>query len=415
MGRMRIDCVVGTRPEAIKLAPVVQRLRGTAISDGVRLVHTGQQRELARGILEEFGLRPDVELAGVHAGTVTLGSSLGRLVSELDGLWHSDRPDVVLAVGDTTSVLAAALAAHSQRIRFGHLEAGLRSGRRDAPYPEETYRVLVAQLADLHFAPTVLAERHLRAEGVDGRKIHLVGNPVVDAVREMSDGGFESLPIEVPTVRFGLMTLHRREHWGEPMAEVARGILAVVEREGDLSLVVPLHPNPQVRGVIGGELGNHERIKLIDPLGYRDFLRMMRASLFIVTDSGGVQEEAPVLGKRLVVVRASTERPEGVAAGVAWAVEPDREAVRRAVEGVIRDLRVVGGGSRHAPDCYGDGRASERIVAILGSLYGFSTGRVDPGLWEWPKRVRHATGHDAARCPANQERQQGLRGRRMAL
>jgi UDP-N-acetylglucosamine 2-epimerase (non-hydrolysing) len=321
-------------------------------------------------------MRPGQGLAELTGrALVALAEALGR-----------NRPDVVLAQGDTTTVLAAALACHYQQVPFGHVEAGLRTGLRYLPFPEEMNRVLASHLAELHFAPTAAARRNLLREGVDDSTIHVTGNTVIDALL-MTAQRPVPLPVAPATERFLLVTAHRRESWGEPLDRICAGLRDLLERNPDLSLVFPVHPNPAVLAVASTWLGGHERAHLIEPVGYPQFVALMKASYAIVTDSGGVQEEGPALGKPVLVLREATERPEAIEAGTAQLIGTDRDAIVAAVERLLRDAEAYTRFAR-AANPYGDGRASERIARVLARRFGIDPGPADADLEAWPPESR---------------------------
>lgn len=373
-GRRTIACVVGTRPEAIKMAPVVARLRVSGAGLDVRLVATGQHRGLLDRALADFGLTADVDLDAMRPGQ-GLAELTARLLVELGGCFRQLRPDLVLAQGDTTTVLAAALAGTYERVPFGHVEAGLRTGRADAPFPEETNRVLVARLAALHFAPTETARANLLAEGIDPAAIHVTGNPVIDALRRVARHA-PPLPVAPATRRFMLVTAHRRESFGAPLRRIAAAVADLVRRNPDLSAVIPVHPNPRARHVLRDILGSCERVHLIEPVGYAEFVALMRSARVVLTDSGGVQEEAPALGTPVVVLREVTERPEAIAAGAARLVGTHRGAIVAAVEALWRATRPP---SRGAVLPFGDGHAAERIARIVAGFLGLDPDGFAPG------------------------------------
>jgi UDP-N-acetylglucosamine 2-epimerase (non-hydrolysing) len=376
-----VACVVGTRPEAIKMAPVLCRL-GRTSDVTVRLVSTGQHRGLLDHALADFGLTPDFDLDLMRPGQ-GLADLAARALAGLAGLLATLRPALVLAQGDTTTVLAAALAAYYARIPFGHIEAGLRSGRPDSPFPEETNRVLISRLATLHFAPTPAAARNLRPEGIDARDIHITGNPVVDALRMMEP----QLPPPPPCARgrYVLATIHRRENHGAPLDRIAAALRTLLGRHEDLSLILPLHPNPSVSNRLRAALEGEPRAHLIDPLGYREFLATLRGAALVLSDSGGVQEEGPALGRRVLVLRETTERPEAVAAGFARVVGTDP---RRIVAEAERSLLAGDPPTASGATPFGDGRAAERIVRIVLGHLGVDPGPAPRGLDSWPPRRR---------------------------
>jgi UDP-N-acetylglucosamine 2-epimerase (non-hydrolysing) len=397
-----VACVVGTRPEAIKMAPVVLRLR-QAEGLRVRLVSTGQHRELLDQALADFGLIPDVDLGLMRPGQTLAGATAGALTA-LDEAFSALRPDIVLAQGDTTTVLASALASYYRQIPFGHVEAGLRTGQSYRPFPEEKNRVLTGHLAELHFAPTPRSRLNLLREGIADSSIHVTGNTGIDALRLVADRPLPAA-IEPDTDRMILVTAHRRESFGEPLAEICRALREVVDRDPRLGVVFPVHPNPAVREAVGALLRGRPRIRLIEPVGYLEFVALMRRSFLIVTDSGGVQEEGPSLGKPVLVLRDETERPEAVEAGTVRLVGPHRRAIVEAVESL---------GSR--PDLYrrfatvanpyGDGWAAERIVRVLLDRFGLGSPPCPPGFsprWALaggPRSPRLAQpAENVVRCP----------------
>jgi UDP-N-acetylglucosamine 2-epimerase (non-hydrolysing) len=360
--RRRIVCVLGTRPEAVKMAPVVLRLREERRRFEVRVLATGQHRELLDRALADFGIVADADLGLMRPGQ-GLADLTARGLTTLSAAFAQERPDVVLAVGDTTSVLCAGLACHYQRIAFGHIEAGLRTGHRFAPFPEEMNRVLAGRLASWHFAPTRRARHNLLREGVPAASIFVVGNPVIDALLMIAERDIP-LPVAPATERFLLVTAHRRENFGEPLEHICAALCELLRYRPDLSIVFPVHPNPSVRDIVADRLGNLDRVQLIAPVGYPEFVALMKASFLILTDSGGVQEEAPALGKPVLILRDATERPEAVAAGSALVVGTRRAAIVEAVLSLCDRPELQARLSRiRCP--FGDGRAAERIVRVL--------------------------------------------------
>jgi UDP-N-acetylglucosamine 2-epimerase (non-hydrolysing) len=369
----KVICVLGTRPEAVKMAPLIRRLRQHGSGFEVRVVTTGQHRELLDRALLDFELASDRDLDVMRPGQ-GLADLTARALMALHEAFALEAPELVLAQGDTTSVLCAALASHYHKVPFGHVEAGLRTGQPYAPFPEEKNRTLATHLAELHFAPTADARENLLREGVSPTAIHLTGNTVIDALL-MTARRNPPMPVQPPTERFLLVTAHRRENFGAPLEQICAAVHALVERHADLSVVFPVHPNPNVGPIVSRRLGGHARICLLEPVGYREFVALMRASFAILTDSGGVQEEAPSLGKPVLVLRDATERPEAVAAGCARLVGPHCEAIISAVEELIADAESYARMAR-AANPYGDGWASERIARVLATHFG-----LDPGPW----------------------------------
>jgi len=362
--------VFGTRPEAIKMGPVVESLRAIP-NMAVRTLATAQHRELLDDVLRVFSIVPDHDL-NVMTENQRLSDVTARCVQGIDRILEAEKPGMIVAQGDTTTVLAAALAAYYQRVPFAHVEAGLRTDDKYAPFPEELNRRLVGSLADLHFAPTAQAAENLRREGVPVERIHVTGNTVVDAVQTIAARTRETVLPE-PVLEFAktvdrivLVTAHRRESFGAPFESICLALSDIVKTHPRLGLIYPVHPNPNVRRTVDAHLRNTDRILLLEPVDYLQFVHLMRLATIILTDSGGIQEEAPSLGKPVLVMREKTERPEGLQAGVARLVGTDR---RRIVEEASRILESPEEYSKMvAPENpYGDGRAAARIAAILDS------------------------------------------------
>jgi UDP-N-acetylglucosamine 2-epimerase (non-hydrolysing) len=372
------------------MAPVILRLRRVGL-DAVRILATGQHRSLLDQALADFGLAADVDLDLMRPDQ-TLADLTARGVTALSRAFVEQKPDLVLAQGDTTTVFCAALACYYHRIPFGHIEAGLRTGRRYSPFPEEKNRVLAGHLAEVHFAPTAGARRNLLCEGIDPTSVHVTGNTVIDALL-MTAGRRVPPPVVPSTSRYVLVTAHRREHFGVPLQEICLALRDLVRRHGDLSVVYPVHPNPHVRRVVDEWLVDHERIHLIEPTGYPEFVALMQGAHALLTDSGGVQEEGPSLGKPVLVLRETTERPEAVDAGTVQLVGWHRAAIVAAVS-ALWDRPEVYARFARSPNPYGDGRASDRIAAALRERYGVRCGEADSPIPPWPP-VNHE-----ALCPA---------------
>jgi UDP-N-acetylglucosamine 2-epimerase (non-hydrolysing) len=364
----RVLVVIGTRPEGIKLAPVVAALRGLAPRLETRVALTGQHTDLLDRVLTVFGLPIDWELGIMREGQDLYDIAQGCL-GGLRGVVREYRPDLILVQGDTATVFFAALVGFFEKVTVGHVEAGLRSGDKWRPYPEEVFRRLSGVVADLHFAPTAAARRNLLAEGIPEEQVYLTGNTVVDALHMVAG---KSLPIEDPVLRdllargerLVLVTAHRRESFGAPLREVFGAIRELADRFGELHFLYPVHPNPNVRGPAEELLGDHPRIHLTAPLGYSDLVQLLQAATLVLTDSGGIQEEAPSFGTPVLVLREVTERPEAVQAGVAKLVGMDRARIVETAATLLGDeaarLRMA-----RAESPYGDGRAAERIADIL--------------------------------------------------
>jgi UDP-N-acetylglucosamine 2-epimerase (non-hydrolysing) len=369
-----ILAVFGTRPEAVKMWPVIEALR----ADGtfrVRLLATAQHRDMLDDVLRVLGMPPDHDL-DVMTENQRLADVTAQCVIGIDRVLREEPPALVLAEGDTTTVLAAALAAYYNRIPFGHVEAGLRTADKYAPFPEEMNRRLAAAITDLHFAPTPRARENLLREGVAPEAIHVCGNPVVDAVQRIAaaDAAAVVLPAGIEALlaraaRPVLVTAHRRESFGPPLESICQALREIADADPAVGIVFPVHPNPNVRSTVNAVLGGHERILLCEPLNYLQFIQVMKRVHLILTDSGGVQEEAPSLRKPVLVLREKTERPEGIAAGVARLVGTDRERIVREA------LRLLGSAEEYrrmvaATNPYGDGQTGPRIAAIIRDYLG---------------------------------------------
>jgi UDP-N-acetylglucosamine 2-epimerase (non-hydrolysing) len=375
MANPRFVCVVGTRPEAIKMAPVVLELRRFPEVDTI-LASTGQHKEMLEQALGAFGLKPDEDLAIMQHGQ-TLADVTARAVEGLDKLYDRLQPNWVLGQGDTTTVFAAALTAFYRRIPFAHVEAGLRTDTIDNPFPEEFNRRAAGLVTSLHLAPTHWAADNLRREGKDPSTIFVTGNTGIDAVLRTANSAQEEWYPEHPG-RVVLLTTHRRENWGEPQRQIARACKRLVELLDDVLLVVPMHRNPQVREVLKGIFGDHPRIRLIEPPDYDKFVKLMQRSTIILSDSGGVQEEAPAFGIPVLVLRETTERPEGVTAGTAKLVGTNEETIFKEARTLLCDPHAFEA-MAHAVSPYGDGRAAERIRYLLLSKVG--TGSPEVAMW----------------------------------
>ena len=367
MASLQVMAVFGTRPDAIKMAPVVLTLRDDPRFE-VRVVVTGQHREMLDQVLQLFRITPDEDL-DVMTPRQTLTQITTRALEGLDRVLQRSRPDIVLAQGDTTTTFVAALAAFYHKIPFGHVEAGLRTHDKYHPFPEEMNRRLTAPLADFHFAPTERARQNLLREAIPPERIWVTGNTGIDAVLWVAQQPFE--PSEPALSRFWthtgrrlLVTTHRRENWGEPMHQIALAVRDLLDTLPDLLVLLPMHRNPRVREVVQGVLGDHPRALLTEPPDYAPFVHAMRHSTLILTDSGGVQEEAPAFGKPILVLRTTTERPEGIEAGTAKLVGTARERIRDEALHLLTDPDAYAQMAR-AVNPYGDGHAAERIREIL--------------------------------------------------
>jgi UDP-N-acetylglucosamine 2-epimerase (non-hydrolysing) len=364
----RILFVFGTRPEAIKLCPLVQRLRAQPDRFQVTVAVTAQHRGMLDQVLEAFGVRPDFDLDLMQPGQ-TLGSLTARILAGMETVLSAARPDLVVVQGDTNTTFAAALGAFYRRVPVAHVEAGLRTGDMGQPFPEEMNRVLTSRIAAFHFAPTRAAEAALLREGVAAEKIFVTGNTGIDAVLWVR-GALERGELHAPewgwldpARRLVLVTCHRRENFGPGFDRTMRALAALAERP-DVQLVYPVHRNPNVLGPAHTRLDGHANIVLLDPLPYVAFVDLMRRSWMIVTDSGGIQEEAPSLGKPVLLLREKTERPEAVAAGTVKLVGTDeRQIVAEAARLLDDDAEYKRMTRVHNP--YGDGTACDQIAQVL--------------------------------------------------
>jgi UDP-N-acetylglucosamine 2-epimerase (non-hydrolysing) len=361
-----VAVLAGTRPEMIKLAPVVKALRRAGVETA--LVATAQHREMLDQVLEAFALTPDVDL-DIMRPDQTLFDLSARLLPALERTYAQLKPSLVILQGDTTTAFLSALSAFYLKIAVGHVEAGLRTGDKHNPFPEEVNRRLISVVADLNFAPTETARRHLLAEGVDKATIHVTGNTAVDALLEVAarphtfvDETLRALDWDARRVL--LVTAHRRESFGAPLRGIFEALRTLAETRDDVEIVYPVHPNPNVRGPAHEMLDGAERVHLIEPLRYPDFVHAMKRATLILSDSGGVQEEAPSLDTPVLVLRDCTERPEALEAGATELVGTDPGRIVAAVERLLGDAAAYAAMAR-AANPYGDGHAAERIARTV--------------------------------------------------
>jgi UDP-N-acetylglucosamine 2-epimerase (non-hydrolysing) len=375
MTRKRVTVFVGTRPEGIKMAPVIRALEAADELQPI-VISTGQHREMLDQVFGLFGIRADEDLA-VMTPNQTLAGMTSRLIDRIDGALERWSPDMALVQGDTTTVLAAALTCFYRGIPIGHVEAGLRTGDLRAPFPEEANRTLAGKLTTLHFAPTESARENLLREGVADEWIMVTGNTVIDALQMERDrqrapevatplrrGLAERLGEGWEDVPFVLVTGHRRESFGGGFERICTALSDLAQRFSDTRFIYPVHLNPNVRGPVYERLGNHGNISLIPPIPYQEFVALLDRCVLVLTDSGGVQEEAPGLGKPVLVMRDRTERPEGVAAGTVRLVGTDVERIVDGVATLLTDADAYRAMAR-ATNPYGDGKAAGRIVARI--------------------------------------------------
>ncbi|WP_312312925.1 non-hydrolyzing UDP-N-acetylglucosamine 2-epimerase [Sphingobium yanoikuyae] len=372
---MKVALVFGTRPEAIKLFPVIHALKARADID-TRVIVTAQHRGLLDQVLEIAGIVPDIDL-DVMTPNQTLDGLTAKLVVALGEAFDAEKPDRVVVHGDTLTTMVASLAAYYRKIPVAHVEAGLRSGDIHHPWPEEVNRRVVACIADMNFAPTQAAADALLRENRDAAGIHVTGNTVIDALLATVDrvhgepalaSGLDDLAARFAGKRIVAVTSHRRENFGGGMEAIARSIADIAARP-DVAVIFPVHPNPNVRPVMDAVLGDLPNVAMIEPLDYPHFVRLLDLCHLVLTDSGGVQEEAPSLGKPVLVMRETTERPEGVQAGTAKLVGADRDQIVREVLALLDDDAAYQAMARaHNP--FGDGKAAERIADIIAGTAG---------------------------------------------
>lgn len=361
----KVMVVFGTRPEAIKMAPVIKELKKT---EGIKLVVcvTAQHREMLDQVLNLFQIKPDYDMDLMKAGQDLFGITSGVL-NGMKKVLEREQPDLVLVHGDTTTTFAASLAAFYMRIPVGHVEAGLRTHNKYSPFPEELNRTLTGRLADLHFSPTDTSRENLIAESIAQFKIWVTGNTVIDALLDTVQPNYSFGP-ELAGINFNrrilLVTTHRRENWGNPMRQIYLALIDLAEEFPDIQVVFPVHKNPIVRKAAEEMLSDRERFNLIEPLDYEPFANLMNRSYLILTDSGGLQEEAPSLGKPVLVLRDTTERPEAVKAGTVKLIGTNRQRIYEAASLLLRN-QVEYEKMAQAINPYGDGKAARRIVKVV--------------------------------------------------
>lgn len=368
MAKLKVMAVFGTRPEAIKMAPVVLELKKHPEEIETIVAVTAQHREMLDQVLGLFDIVPDYDL-DIMAKGQTLFDITSKAMNGLNQVLAEAKPDIILVHGDTTTTFAGALAAFYHQVKVGHVEAGLRTHNKYSPYPEEMNRKLTGAIADLHFAPTSTAEANLAQENITGTNVFVTGNTVIDALLKTVNKEYvfdhpvlQNIDYEGRKVI--LVTTHRRENLGEPMRHVYQALARLVKDFSDVEIVFPMHKNPLVREVVAEELGGIERVHLIDPLDYEPFANLLARSYLILTDSGGIQEEAPALGKPVLVLRDTTERPEAIAAGTVKLIGTDQERVYSEAH-LLLSNREAYLSMAEACNPYGDGLASERIVQAI--------------------------------------------------
>jgi UDP-N-acetylglucosamine 2-epimerase (non-hydrolysing) len=369
----KVMTIFGTRPEAIKLAPVIREFRKYPNRFRLIVTVTAQHREMLDQVLRLFQIVPDYDL-DIMRPVQTTFEVTARALTGLEPILKEERPDLVLVQGDTTTVMAAALAAFYLKIPVGHVEAGLRTYNKSQPFPEEMNRRLVSHIADWHFAPTETARQNLLREGIVDERIFVTGNTVIDALMSVVRPGYMFAHPVLSQINFAahrliLVTAHRRENWGEPMRHICRAIRQVVRDYPEVVVIFSVHMNPEVQQVVRVELAGLARVHLLEPLDYEPFVQLMNCCYLILTDSGGIQEEAPSLGKPVLVLRNVTERPEGVAAGTLRVVGTETASIVAAAENLLNDPAACAkmAGARNP---YGDGQASQRIVRAIAENWG---------------------------------------------
>lgn len=372
----KILLIFGTRPEAIKLCPVIRGLREHSSKFDVKVCVTAQHRQMLDQVLEAFHVTPDYDLDLMLPGQ-TLFQSTSRILAGLEPILREEQPAMVIVQGDTTTTLCGALAAFYSHVPLAHVEAGLRTHDLSQPFPEEMNRVVASRLAALHFAATELAAENLRAEGVAADSIHVTGNTGIDAVLYVRDGleqgtlrggGFDWLD---PSKKLIVVTAHRRESFGDGFGRICRALARIADRY-DVQIAYPVHPNPNVQDPVQRYLAGHANIKLIEPQSYVPFVDLMRRAYLLITDSGGIQEEGPSLGKPILVLREKTERPEAVTAGTVKLVGTHEDAIVREAAELLGNSGAYHQMSRvHNP--YGEGQASARILALIHSFLTLNT------------------------------------------
>jgi UDP-N-acetylglucosamine 2-epimerase (non-hydrolysing) len=365
---IKVLTVFGTRPEAIKMAPVVKELGRRADTFKSVVAVTAQHREMLDQVLDLFNITPDYDLDIMRAGQ-DLFDITSRALLGLKPVIESEQPDILLVQGDTTTTFVAALAAFYNKVKVGHIEAGLRSFDKYHPFPEEINRSLTTVIADYHFAPTEQSAQNLIACNIPKENIYITGNTVIDALLQTVRPDYEFTQPELKEIDFDnrrviLVTSHRRENWGEPLKQICTAIRDIVERNADVEVAFAVHLNPLVQQTAREVLGEVERVHLIKPLDYEPFVQLISKSYLILTDSGGIQEEAPSLGKPVLVLREVTERPEGVEAGTVRVVGRDRADIVNEAQILLNDKEEYNRMARSV-NPYGDGHASERIATIL--------------------------------------------------
>ncbi|MDW5299753.1 MAG: UDP-N-acetylglucosamine 2-epimerase (non-hydrolyzing) [Sedimentibacter sp.] len=365
---MKVLVVFGTRPEAVKMAPIVKALKNDQEHFISKICVTAQHRDMLDQVLRIFDIEPDYDLNIFQSGQ-TLTQITCRALTGLEGVIEEFKPDLILVQGDTTTVFSGALAAFYHQVKIGHVEAGLRSGNLYSPYPEEANRMLTGVLTDFHFAPTTTSKNNLLREGYDESKIFITGNTSIDALSWVIDKNYKFEDeilnnIDFENKKVILLTAHRRENIGEPMENIFNAVREIAEKNKDVEVIYPMHLNPKVREIARNIFKDMNSVHLIEPLDYLPFTNLMSKCYLVVTDSGGVQEEAPSLGKPVLVVRKETERPEGIEAGTAKLAGTKREVIYNDLDLLLNNEEEYKS-MAYAVNPYGDGRAAEHIIEAI--------------------------------------------------
>lgn len=363
MKKIKVMSIFGTRPEAIKMAPLIKELETREEIDSIVCV-TAQHREMLDQVLNTFSIKPDYDLNIMKKGQ-TLSEITARVLRGIEEVLEKEKPNIVLVHGDTTTTFASALAAFYQQISIGHVEAGLRTYNKYSPFPEEMNRQMVDCLTDMYFAPTNLSKENLVKEGISPEKIYITGNTVIDAMSKTVDSNYKNEILDwVENDRLILLTAHRRENLGENMYSIFNAVNKIVNEFDDVKVIYPMHLNSKVREIAQEVLGNNAKVKLIEPLEVFDFHNFQNKAYLILSDSGGVQEEAPSLGKPVIVLRDTTERPEGIEAGTLLLAGTEEANIYKITKNLLEDENKYKSMSK-AVNPYGDGKASERIVDAI--------------------------------------------------
>ena len=364
MKQIKVISIFGTRPEAIKMAPLVKELEKRKEIESIVVV-TAQHRQMLDSVLETFNIKPDYDLNIMKQGQ-TLDDITTRALTGLEEVIKKEKPDIVLVHGDTTTTFAGALAAFYNSVSIGHVEAGLRTYDKYSPYPEEMNRQMVDCMTDMYFAPTLMSKENLLKEGKDESKIYVTGNTAIDAMATTVDENYTNLELEwiKPNEKMILLTVHRRENLGRPMRNIFKAVKKITDEFNDVKVIYPIHLNPKVREIANEVFKGDDKVHLIEPLEVFDFHNFQNKSYIILTDSGGIQEEAPSLGKPVLVLRDTTERPEGIKAGTLKLVGTDEETIYNETKKLLTDKKEYEKMSK-ASNPYGDGHASEKIVDAI--------------------------------------------------